>query len=148
MINGDLEKYYAYNALSLAGEDNSVYKALKAAILARNMDILISGIGLKGDFSQYLVINGEFYSIWQIINLIENYNSGQGASGIDPGATDPVTLSAQGLKSVVEETEKVKNDPNNIKFAFARAVQQNRMIEKMGLTGHFYPQRLKNLTRI
>jgi hypothetical protein len=40
-----------------------MYKALKAAIVARNLDVLMSGMGIQGDFSQFIIINGEFYSI-------------------------------------------------------------------------------------
>lgn len=63
MLNGTIEKYYAYNALGLAGQDNEIYSALKSALVAKNLDVLISGLGVQGDFSQYLVINGNFYSI-------------------------------------------------------------------------------------
>lgn len=58
-----IERYYAYNAIGLLHQDNEPYKAMKAAIVARNIDVFISGLGTQGDFSQYLVINGEFYSI-------------------------------------------------------------------------------------
>jgi hypothetical protein len=60
---GIIEKYYAYNALGLAEQDNELYSSLKAAILARDLDAMISGSGFQGDFSQFIVLNGEFYSI-------------------------------------------------------------------------------------
>ena len=63
MLKNSIENYYAYNALGLAGQDNELYSSLKAALVARNLDVLISGLGVQGDFAQYLVINGNFYSI-------------------------------------------------------------------------------------
>lgn len=144
MINSENEKYYIYNSLGLVNQDNSMYSALKAAMVARNLDVMMSGLGPQGDFSQYIVINGEFYSIWQIILALENFNHGQGSYG-KGDATDPVTISATGLKSVSEITEQVKDSPSNVASAYIRSKIQNRMIEGLGLTGHFYPNRLKNI---
>jgi len=144
MINSENEKYYVYNSLGLVNQDNSMYSALKAAMVARNLDVMMSGLGPQGDFSQYIVINGEFYSIWQIILALENFNHGQGSYG-KGDATDPVTISATGLKSVSEITEQVKDSPSNVASAYIRSKIQNRMIEGLGLTGHFYPNRLKNI---
>jgi hypothetical protein len=71
------ERYYAYNTLGLVNQNNENYRALKQAILARNMDLFLSGLGFgTDDFSQYLLINGELYSIWEIVQDIEKYNEG------------------------------------------------------------------------
>lgn len=142
MLNGTIENYYAYNALGLAGQDSEIYSALKAALVARNLDVLISGIGAQGDFSQYLVINGNFYSIWQIVNAIEYFNQGQGT--YDKGdKTDPVTISATGLSNVINLTSQAQGEPNNLTKAFVRSKKQNQLIEGLGLSAHFYPSRLK-----
>jgi hypothetical protein len=105
---------------------------------------MMSGLGPQGDFSQYIIINGEFYSIWQIILALENFNHGQGSYG-KGDATDPVTISATGLKAVSDITEQVKDIPSNLIAAYTRSKMQNRMVENLGLTGHFYPNRLKNI---
>lgn len=144
IINSEGEKYYIYNSLGLVAQDDSMYKALKAAMVARNLDVMMSGLGPQGDFSQYIIINGEFYSIWQVILALENFNHGQGSYG-KGDATDPVTISVTGLKSVSDMTEEVKNAPNNLIFAYIRSKMQNRMVENLGFTGHFYPNRLKNI---
>lgn len=145
MINEN-DKYYVYNSLGLVSQDDSMYSALKAAIVARNLDVFMSGIGIKEDFSQYIIINGEFYSIWQIIVSLENYNHGQGSYG-KGDETDPVTISATGLKKISDITESVKNDASNLTLAYLRAKKQNEMIDSLGLTGHFYPNRFKNLLK-
>lgn len=59
--------------------------------------------------------------------------------------TDPVTISATGLKEISDITEQVKDSPNNLIAAYIRCKIQNRMVENLGLTGHFYPNRLKNI---
>lgn len=144
LLDSENDKYYVYNSLGLVGQDDSMYSALKAAMVARNLDVMMSGLGPQGDFSQYIIINGEFYSIWQIILALENFNHGQGSYG-KGDATDPVTISATGLKAVSDITEQVKDNPNNLIAAYIRSKIQNRMIENLGLSGHFYPNRLKNI---
>lgn len=144
LLNSESDKYYVYNSLGLVGQDNSMYSALKAVIVARNLDVMMSGLGPQGDFSQYIIINGEFYSIWQIILALENFNHGQGSYG-KGDATDPVTISATGLKAISDATEMVKDVPSNLVAAYLRSKMQNRMIENLGLAGHFYPNRLKNI---
>ena len=144
LFNSENEKYYIYNSLALVNQDDSMYSSLKAAMVARNLDVIISGLGTQGDFSQYIVINGEFYSIWQIILALENFNHGQGSYG-KGDATDPVTISATGLKAVADITEQVRNYPSNLVAAYIRSKMQNKMIENLGLSGHFYPNRLKNI---
>jgi hypothetical protein len=63
LLDSEGDKYYVYNSLGLVGQDDSMYSALKAAMVARNLDVMMSGLGPQGDFSQYIIINGEFYSI-------------------------------------------------------------------------------------
>lgn len=143
---GIIEKYYAYNALGLAEQDNELYSSLKAAILARDLDAMISGSGFQGDFSQFIVLNGEFYSIWEIINAVEKYNSGAGATQ-GKNSKDPVTISADGLKDIIALTKSVQNSPPNLALAYIRAKRQNNMIKNLGLVGKFYPQRLKGILK-
>lgn len=143
MLKSSTEFYYAYNALALAGQDNEAYAALKSALVARNLSVLMSGLGVQGDFAQFLVVNGKFYSIWDIINAVEHFNKGQGS--FDAGdKTDPVTISATGLSEVISLTEQAQDQPNDLIKAFVRAKQQNILIQNLGLSGHFYPNRLRN----
>jgi hypothetical protein len=132
--------------LALTEQDDRGYAALKAALVARNADMFVSGMGVQGDFSQYLVINGKFYSIWQLLVLLENYNKGEGTTQENHGS-DPVTISASGLSAVLDVSrQRLKEKRPSITKAYARAKQQNNLIENLGLQGHFYPNRFKNLT--
>ncbi len=140
------DNYLVYNALALTEQDDRGYAALKAALVARNADMFVSGMGIQGDFSQYLVINGKFYSIWQLLVLLENYNKGEGTTQENHGS-DPVTISASGLSAVLDVSrQRLKEKRPSITKAYARAKQQNNLIENLGLQGHFYPNRFKNLT--
>lgn len=144
MLRTDTEMYYAYNALGLVNQDNSIYNALKAAMVARNADILISGLGIQGDFSQFIVINGTFYSIWDIIKAIEYFNEGSGLTDKESG-TDIVTISAQGLSQIAKKTdEALKQRKKNLTKAFKRSKEQNEMMRDLKFIAHFYPNRLKN----
>lgn len=146
LFDNDSDKYLAYNALALTEQDGRGYAALKAALVARNADMFMSGMGVQGDFSQYISVNGKFYSMWQILTLLENYNRGEGSTQENSG-TDPVTISATGLSAVLEVSqERLKEKRPSITKAYARAKQQNLLIENLGLQGHFYPNRFKNLT--
>lgn len=146
MLNGS-DKYLAYNAIALAEQDSSGYAALKSAILARNLDTFISGLGGGSkDFSQFLVINGEFYSIWDIINVVQNYNSGAGST--DGKTNDPFTISATGASKVIQLTQDAQNQKANLIEAYTRSKQQNEIIKNnLGIKVNFHPNNLKNILK-
>ncbi len=142
MFKSPTEQYYAYNAIGLYGQRNDLYHALKAAILARNIDTLISGLGVQGDFSQFIVINGEFYSIWNIILLLENYNTGDSA---DP--KNIVTATASGISKIQSLHEKGLEEaidrPSKVE-AWQRTKEQINIINGLGFECKLHTARLKN----
>lgn len=140
----DTNKYYIYNTLGLVSQDNTMYAALKSAMVARNLDVLISGAGLQGDFAQFIVINGYFYSIWDIINAVEKFNEGSGTFD-EKSLTDPITISAGGLSKVASLTQAAQKQKKNLTKAFIRSKQQNELIRQLTFVGHFYPNRLRNI---
>lgn len=144
LLSGDSGKYYIYNALALVDQDGTAYAALKASVVARAADFIISGFGEQGDFAQFIVINGTFYSIWQIILALQMFNSGQGHSWMSSGRTDPITVSPMGLTNVTKLTKEAQDHEANLYQAYKRAKAQNGLIEDLAMGGHFYPQRLAN----
>lgn len=130
------EKYYAYNALGLSKQDKKLYQALNNSIIYRNIDVLISGIGINRDFSQYIVVNGKFYSIWQIINLLDASKEKKGLVNIEIS-----------LNEVTSLTQKYINKPKNLSLAYVRCKEQNNLINNLGFTAHFYPNRFINLVK-
>lgn len=148
MYTNPNQKYYVYNALALSNQSSIGYQALKASIVARNIDIFLSGLGHQGDFSQFMVVNGEFYSIYDIINLVEKYNTGLGSSSLyRENANDPITISAEGLSKVTELTQKALAHKPNLQQAYIRSKEQDVLISGLSLKGHFYPNRLKSLLK-
>lgn len=145
LVRSPGERYNAYNSLGLVGQDESGYQALKAAIVARNIDVFISGIGFQGDFSQFLVINGNFISIMDIVNSVEKFNDGGGSSNFNTVKTDPVTISANGLTKVKNLTEDADEEEANLIRAYIRCKEQAKLINGLSLTGHFYPNRLDKI---
>ena len=134
-------KYYAYNTLASAKTNPDAYEALRSAIVAQNVDRLLSGFGQQGDFSQYIVINGKFYSVLEILKVIEDYRSYDDTKS-------PVTITPSGLGKVTELTaaarqERFRSRPRGIERSYA----QNRLIQDLRLVGHFHVNRLKNLTK-
>lgn len=72
IIRDGLPEYNVYNTLALMSQDKENYGRLKAALVARNIDSLISGMGFGGDFSQSIIVNGEVYSILDIITQLKD----------------------------------------------------------------------------
>lgn len=139
------QKYLAYNSLAAVGQNQDEgYKALKAAIIAKNLDVLISGLGYQKDFSQFIVVNGKFYSIWQIIQAVQKVNTG--GSGTIRGGNDPITVSATGLSKITELTAEEIGKRDSRQRAYQRAKRQDNFFRSsLELHGKFYPQRLTAL---
>jgi hypothetical protein len=145
------ERYYAYNTLGLVNQNTENYRALKQAILARNMDLFLSGLGLgTDDFSQFLLINGEVYSIWEIVQDIEKYNEGSSNTpGYKTKSNEPISISIQGNAQLGKDVDarreaKIKDSYE----ARVNAFKENRYIEdpsKMKVVGYFYPNRFNKL---
>ena len=145
-VSGDEGRYYAYNSMALIEEDGTAYAAFKAALLARFADLFISGFGVQQDFSQYIVINGKFYSIWQLILAMSKFNTGQGSSDVT-GGSDPLTLSVVGLSKIAKETKKAKKYNQDLAMAYFRSRKHNLDFEELKLAAHFYPNRLMQIVK-
>ena len=147
LFSGAEGRYYAFNAMALVNQDGSIYASFKAALLSRFADLFISGFGSQGDFSQYIVINGKFYSILQLILAMEYFNDGQGSSDVN-GGTDPITLSVVGLSKIAKETDDARKYEADIAMAYFRSRKHNLELDQLKITANFYPSRLTNLVKI
>lgn len=141
-MTNNANKYLIYNSLALTGQDNSMYLALKAAIVARNIDVLISGLGVQGDFSQMIVVNGKFYSVYDIIKALKDYN-GAGTSS-DDDQKGVLTASATGLSKIINMNTKVGKRDSLYK-AFIRSQKIEKELENLHFDVHFYPNKLGNM---
>ncbi len=66
---GSFNKTAAYNIIANADELKNEYAALKSNFVAGFADIFISGVGVGGDLSHYIVVNGKFYPIYEVLKL-------------------------------------------------------------------------------
>lgn len=141
---GDEGRYYAYNSMALVNQDGTMYAAFKAAMLSRFADVFISGFGEQRDFSQFMVVNGKFYSILQLVLALSNHNLGQGSTDIVEG-TDPLTMSVVGMSKIADETDEARDYKEDLAMAYFRARKQNLQFNELKIAAHFYPNRLANL---
>ena len=141
---GEEGRYYAYNSMALVNQDGTMYAAFKAAMLARFADIFISGFGGQRDFSQFIVVNGKFYSILQLVLALGDHNLGQGSTDMIEG-TDPLTMSVVGLSKIADETDEARDYKEDLAMAYFRARKQNLQFDELKIAAHFYPNRLANL---
>jgi hypothetical protein len=140
------QREYVYNTLGLANQDAEGIQALKQAILARNIDLFLSGLGINGDFAQFIAIGNEMYSIWDIINAVEHYNTGAGTSEFSNiNSQDPIVISFEGLQAITDKTQNALTEEANWIAAQKRSRDQNKLIKNLKIHGRFYPQRLKNI---
>lgn len=143
-FSGSEGRYYAYNSMALVNQDGTPYAAFKAAMLARFADMFISGFGNQRDFSQFIVVNGKFYSILQLILALGDHNKGQGSTDIIEG-TDPLTMSVVGMSKIADETDAAGDHKSNLAMAYFRSRKQNLQFDELKIAAHFYPNRLANL---
>jgi hypothetical protein len=77
-----------------------IYSAFKAAIIKTNADILIAGSGTAGDFAQFIIINGQFFSIASIIEKVADTVGQSHTMSKESDITDVLTLSITGASEL------------------------------------------------
>jgi hypothetical protein len=101
-----------------------------------NIDKFLSGIGNNGDFSQYLVVNGKFYSILQIINLFETSQN-----------NNIFSITLNGINSITNLTDQAMAEQYpSWERGILRSKEQNSLIKKLKITGVLHINKLRKLT--
>lgn len=130
----------AYNILANSDILTSEYSALKSNIVSYFADVFISGIGIQGDFSQYIVINGKFYSIYDILSKLKDYNLG----GI--GDNSIISVSPIGLGKITSFQEKRRQEePKSLINAYKNSKNAMNMLQGLSLHASFYPNRYSSI---
>ena len=130
----------AYNVLANSDVLTAEYAALKANITAYFADIFISGIGVAGDFSQYIVINGKFYSIYDILLKLKNYNTGRLKDN------SIITVNPVGIGKITAFQKKRRGEkPKNLIQAYKNSKASMDMLQGLSLHASFYPNRYSAL---
>ena len=131
----------SYNILANSDVMALEYAALKASLTAYFADIFISGIGISGDFAQYIVINGKFYSIYDILLQLKNYNTG----GLKDNSIITVNPIGVGKITAFQEQRR-KEEPKNLIQAYKNSKISMNMLQGLNLHASFYPNRYNALT--
>ena len=130
----------AYNVLANSDVLAAEYAALKSNITAYFADIFISGIGVAGDFSQYIVINGKFYSIYDILLKLKNYNIG----GLKDNSI--ITVNPIGIGKITAfQNQRREEEPKNLIQAYKNSKISMSMLQGLSLHASFYPNRYEAL---
>lgn len=141
LINSNYKnRYFVYNTIGLAKDNSILYEGLLDALAAMNIDKFLSGVGNKGDFSQYLVINGKFYSILQIINLLDMQFKKNQKNNI-------FSITMNGINTITNLTTQAASEKRpSWERGIARSKEQNLLIKKLKITGFLHINKLKSLT--
>lgn len=100
-------KYLAYNIMAHRSKRTKEAQALQDLILTRQIVKLFSSRGGQEDFSQWMLVNGEIISIWQIILSTEKF-VGLSHSQMTQTNDQAVSLSLPGAKSIEEDLVKIE----------------------------------------
>lgn len=141
LFKSERDLMLAYNVIANSDSMTAEYAALKASITAYFADIFISGIGVSGDFSQYIVINGKFYSIYDILLKLKNYNVG----GLKDNSI--ITVNPVGVGKVTSFQEnRRQEEPKNLTRAYKNSKNSIKLLQELNLHASFYPNRYSALT--
>ena len=102
LLETDLQHYLAYNTLfqSSSGLPAATI-ALQDIILTRQITRLFATRGGVKDFSQYVIVNGQVVSIWDLLQYATNRNVGLSQS-MDKGGSQAIVLHIRGRTDIFE----------------------------------------------
>lgn len=128
------EKYLGYNIFAHSGELPSALTALQDALLTRSIIYFVSARG-KQDFSQFMLLNGQLLSIWDIIKYALSTNIGLSSSQVS-GSKQGVYMSIPNHKSFMKYAQS--------RFWERRIVKTNDMIHYATMKVHIVPKEIIN----
>ena len=121
--------YLAFNTIGHGQEIPKAQNALHDIVLTRALVYLFSSRGGSKDFAQYMFINGQIVSIWDIIMSAQE-NLGLSQSELKKqNRTQPVSISFGNDRSNAIKWTKINEQ-------YSRVVLVNRAINSIKLTGH------------
>lgn len=96
-------QYFSRNLLSFpVGSDSEDALSLQDLLLKRQILRMMATSGNKQDFAQYIFINGQIFSIFDIMNYVLNTkNLGRSFSLLDSNSDQAVALSIKGRKDII-----------------------------------------------
>ena len=125
--------YYAYNVLGHGNKNNwnQAQMALNEVILTRQIVRLFSSRGGKKDFAQFMFVNGQIISVWDIImSTLQDVSYSKSFEGVK---TQPVTLTIQGRGEIQSAAQTYKETVTERIYDVNRAVQRAKIKAELNL---------------
>lgn len=120
-----------YNAI--AHRDNDVLNNFAKALVYRNLDFMIAGYGVQGDFSQLMFVNGKFISVYEIlvqslnkVSTMPFWNSSNKGIGV------VFDSKIQKVQNLMPPEEFIESYPSPI-AAYSRAKYQNQKLQQSAI---------------
>lgn len=123
----------AYNVVANSDTMTVEYNMLKSNIMSYFADVFISGIGAEGDFSQYIIINGNFYSIYDILTKIKDVES------------NIISVNPIGIPKVTNFQQSRRDENANVIRAYKNSRISRDLLQGVSLHASFYPNRYNAL---
>lgn len=129
-------KYYAYNILTHQDRYPQALQVMQDAILTRNILRLFSSRG-NGDFAQFLYINGQIISIWEIILSTQTSFLGISRSQIRGRHNQVAAL------TIPDRPKAVAVSKEQTKYINTRVQNANKALERLRLYAILYLKNIK-----
>ena len=124
--------YLAYNIFGHSSKRTKEVQALNDIILTRQIVRLFSSRSGSSDFSQYMLLNGEVVSVWEILMTTQNF---VGFSASQENATQAVQLS-------IPDRNKIEGASGATRYDRVKAI--NDKINSAKIYAHLHINKLKN----
>lgn len=142
-----IANYYAYNTFGHFNTMDSAITALQDLILTRQINRLFSTTGTKEDFNQFMIINGEVVSIWDLIQYVINNDVGLTNSQTkNPDSKQAISLSINSTdrQNILNSNKKINNEGDAID-KWVRSKRVNEAINKTKIQAVLHVERLREL---
>ena len=135
VFNDPRGKYLVYNALIWGDKMPTARAALNDLLLTRQINRIFATRGGIEDFSQFMLVNGEIVSIWEIIQYAVNNTMGKSNSQLTNSDSQAVSLSIEN-RAQMYGTQKIRN-------ARIRVPRANNIINSSVITAHVHVDKLQ-----
>lgn len=136
--------YYAYNAL--AHEQIHNLDLIHEALLSRHILRLFSTTGGASDFSQFLLINGEIVTVWDLVRYVSDITNNISKSASQKGNNQAISISIPGRKEIIAaNTIDENSQQTQLIQAYNRSKNVNSAIHAARITAVLHVNRLAQL---
>lgn len=140
IFDGERDRYLVYNVLAHQNSLDGAAAALNDLILTRQINRLFATRGGNKDFAQYIFVNGEVVSVWQLIEYAANNFVGTSSSQSLKKDAQALSLSIPGRPDII--------NAGQIRDAKERCKQVNSFINSSTIAAHIHVNKLIQAIKI